>query len=459
MAKIVSSYCAKVVGENKIFKETIRIYRDALSLLIRIVDAEWDSGLGAIYALSTLKARRVVELLIHSSRTSTPKYPEFDKRFYKYPSYLRRASITEALGAVSSYRAALSRWEEAGRKGKAPKLQTLRSAMPTFYRDNMYEDNGDGTALLKLYHKNDWVWVKVRLRKQDTDYIREHWGKASMSAPKLVKRNRRYALCFAFEETVAFGKKPLEDQTILAVDLGVNTDAVCSVMRSDGTVLARKFIDFPSEKDRLGTQLGRARRGQRKHGHRGGNLHMKKAVRINKDLSKKVAPAIVQYAVSVGADVIVMEHLDFTGQKPKYKKQRLHMWKKRDIQKIVTHQAHRNGIRVRFINARNTSKLAFDGSGEVTRDSTNMALCRFPGGKQYNCDLNASYNIGARYFIREYLKPISETKWSLILAKVPELERRTNCTLSTLFSLYAVLNCQSASATESWPHGGNGSGA
>lgn len=64
MAKIVSSYCTKVVGENKIFKETIRIYRDALSLLIRIVDAEWDSGLGAIYALSTLKARRVVELLI-----------------------------------------------------------------------------------------------------------------------------------------------------------------------------------------------------------------------------------------------------------------------------------------------------------------------------------------------------------------------------------------------------------
>lgn len=191
--------------------------------------------------------------------------------------------------------------------------------MPTFYKDNMYEDNGDGTALLKLYHKNDWVWVKVLLRKQDTDYIREHWGEVSGSAPKLVKRNRRYALCFAFEETVAYGTKPLTDQTILAVDLGINTDAVCSVMRPDGTVLARKFIDFPSEKDRLNTQLGRARRGQRENGHRGGNRHMKKAVRINEDLSKKIAPAIVRYAVSVGADIIVMEHLDFIGQKPKHK--------------------------------------------------------------------------------------------------------------------------------------------
>ena len=52
---------------------------------------------------------------------------------------------------------------------------------------------------------------------------------------------------------------------------------------------------------------------------------MKKAVRINEDLSKKIAPAIVRYAVSVGADIIVMEHLDFIGQKPKHKKQRLHI--------------------------------------------------------------------------------------------------------------------------------------
>ena len=31
MAKIVSSYCTKVIGENRIFKDTIRVYRDALS--------------------------------------------------------------------------------------------------------------------------------------------------------------------------------------------------------------------------------------------------------------------------------------------------------------------------------------------------------------------------------------------------------------------------------------------
>ena len=60
----------------------------------------------------------------------------------------------------------------------------------------------------------------------------------------LVKRNHRYALCFSFEENVSFERKPIEEQPILSVDLGINTDAVCSVMRFNGTVLARKFIDF-----------------------------------------------------------------------------------------------------------------------------------------------------------------------------------------------------------------------
>ena len=81
MAKLVSSYCTKVIGENRIFKDTIRVYHDALSLLIRIVESEWDTGLGELYAKSTLKAQRTVELLVHTSRTSVAKYPEFDKQF------------------------------------------------------------------------------------------------------------------------------------------------------------------------------------------------------------------------------------------------------------------------------------------------------------------------------------------------------------------------------------------
>ena len=69
----------------------------------------------------------------------------------------------------------------------------------------------------------------------------------------------------------------------------------------------------------------------------------------------------------------------------------------------------------------------------------NYNICRFSTGKVYNCDLNASYNIGARYFIREILKTLSVTTGLDISAKVPECSRRSTCTLSTLRNLNAAL--------------------
>ena len=95
-------------------------------------------------------------------------------------------------------------------------------------------------------------------------------------------------------------------------------------------------------------------------------------------------------------------------------------------------KAHLLGIRIATICAWKTSALAFDGSGSVTRDEKNHALATFTTGKQYNCDLSASYNIGARYFIRELLKSLPVTEASRVKAKVPDAGRRTSCTLSTL---------------------------
>ena len=67
------------------------------------------------------------------------------------------------------------------------------------------------------------------------------------------------------------------------------------------------------------------------------------------------------------------------------------------------------------------------------------SLCKFKNGKVYNCDLNASYNIGARYFIREILKSLPATVRLDIEAKVPECSKRSTCTLSTLINLNAGL--------------------
>ena len=36
---------------------------------------------------------------------------------------------------------------------------------------------------------------------------------------------------------ILFTKTPVKEQIICSVDLGINTDAVCTIMRADGTVL------------------------------------------------------------------------------------------------------------------------------------------------------------------------------------------------------------------------------
>ena len=118
------------------------------------------------------------------------------------------------------------------------------------------------------------------------------------------------------------------------------------------------------------------------------------------------------------------------------KAQKLSMWKRNSVQDYVEHKAHRCGIRISHICAWGTSKLAFDGSGALKRDEANHALTTFASDKQYNCDLSASYNIGARYFVRELLKPLPVMVRSQLSAKVPEAERRILVTLATLKVLY-----------------------
>lgn len=434
--KIISSYGVEIRTTGVDFKPTIRIYRDALAFLVPVVYENWD-------AVSQIKGRQrqmlFIEHLTHTTKSYTAKY-DFDGRFYKFPSYLRRAAINNAIGCVSSYVSNHENWEEKGKKGKEPKLQADRFAMPAFYKDVMYEPNeSEGTASLKVYLNNDWVWVTVKLLKTDIKYLQKYWQHCKPSAPVLEKRHRKYFLRFAFEEKVKLSDTPIRQQRVCAVDLGLNSDAVCCIMDANGTVLARKFINFPSEKDHLYHVLNRIKRYQREHGSKNVKSFWRYAQHLNDELAKKISLAITEFAVLYSVDCIVFEHLDFRGKKAKgSKKQKLQMWRKNSIQDMVEHKVHRCGIRISRICAWGTSKLAYDGSGVVERDKDNHALCTFPNGKRYNCDLNASYNIGARYFIRALLKPLSATARSDIGVRIPSCQRRTENTLSTLRAMTAA---------------------
>ena len=119
------------------------------------------------------------------------------------------------------------------------------------------------------------------------------------------------------------------------------------------------------------------------------------------------------------------------------------MWRSQYVQSMVENKAHRLSMRISHICAWGTSRLAYDGSGAVLRgkeaDLGCYSLCKFQSGKMYNSDLSASYNIGSRYYVREILKSLPVKERLELEAKVPQVTRRSTCTLSTLINLNAEL--------------------
>ena len=229
---------------------------------------------------------------------------------------------------------------------------------------------------------------------------------------------------------------------ILAVDLGINTAATISVMRSDGTILGRHFCKLSKEIDHLTHSINRIKKAQQHRNYKTPGLWAK-VKGINHDISVKTANYIMDIAVLYHADEIVFEHLDKKGKARGSKKQKLKLWRSQEVQSIVTNKAHRLGMRISRVCAWGTSRLAYDGSGRVLRGReggfSTYELCQFQNGKIYNCDLSASYNIGARYFIREILKSLPEKVRLGIEVKVPQSTKRSTCTFSTFLHLHAVL--------------------
>ena len=438
--KISTTYGVKIKHYNAIFKETVRMYREAVDFFLMVCDSEWD----AVSSLEGSKRKlQFIEKLTHTTAGRPVVKYCFDADFYKFPSYLRRAAINEAVGKYSSYRSNLANWE-AEACGRKPSFPKAGYVYPCMYRKNMFCPTGDYTAKIKVFIRNTWDWIDIKLRKSDMDYIRRRCSERKECVPTLQKRGKEWFLDFCFEEWATLADTPVKDRIIAAVDLGINSAATVSVMRQDGTVIGRHFYSLPVEKDHLMHAVNRIKKAQQ-HGARKTPRLWARAKGINDDMAVKTAQFIIDTAVLYHADVIVFEHLDLDRRKRCSKKQRLHLWKARRVQSVVADKAHRLGMRISRVNAWNTSRLAFDGSGRVLRGKesekvgSSYSVCEFQGGKVYNCDLNAAYNIGARYYIREILKSLPETGRLALEAKVPSCAKRSTCTLSTLISMHAAL--------------------
>jgi len=391
-------------AQRRMLRETVRLYRDYTRLLIGVVWTHWP------YINSAESQCHAVERLIHATADNpSPRYRLFDRRFHKFPSYLRRAAIEAACGQVSSFITRYGQWQSGQRKRRdalPPRRTNDNARNPALYRGQCIKfDEAYAAAEIKVWNGNDWVWITVPLASKR---LRHAVPTNKALSPALLTDSKTMRLSVPFESTVSIPVSK-KIRRACAVDLGINSTATASIVTQDGTVVARKFFHRAADIDRRDKGLLQIRRKAGQTTGATGKLGRgfcrglyRKAANRNRDKANRLSGEIVSFALEHEAEALVFEHLKHfrpaAGKKRSTLRQRFHGWLHRKLFDKTRERAQEACIRVACVNPRGTSKYAYDGSGLVTRDPKNTALATFSTGKHYNADLNASYNIAARWF-------------------------------------------------------------
>jgi putative transposase len=388
--------------QKELLQNTVSEFCRLVRCLVGVVNTHW-STIGLLDSKTQIPA---IEKLVHqTAKNSSPRYQYFNRRFFKFPSYYRRGAIQFAVGQVSSFNTRYREWQSGKRARKnalPPRLNADCGTYPPLYKGQCIKfAEDDNSAAIKVFTGTDWIWTTVgitghRERHLDSKNVRK--------SPYLIVNNKSCHLSVPFQITTPRIK---DQQSVLAIDLGINTTATVSVVNFDGTVSHREFIHPGRDIDRRDKRLkiiskkasltGKLQRGFSRGLYR-------KAGKINREIGQKVSARLVKIAKQYEVKYIVFEHLKGWrprgGKKRSTLKQRFHNWLHRRIVNLTEMKWSELGGKAVFVNPRGTSSYAFDGSGKLKRSSSNYELAVFASGKQYNCDLSASYNIGARFILK-----------------------------------------------------------
>ncbi|WP_192925016.1 IS200/IS605 family accessory protein TnpB-related protein [Sodalinema gerasimenkoae] len=413
-------------SQRVLLSRTVGVYRRLCRHLMGILFTHWPS----LAELSSQKRVLAVEKLIHqTAKNPNPKYQQFDQTFYKFPSYYRRAAIVFAAGQVSSYMTRYREWQSGTRQrrdAKPPVLNPNSGCYPTLYKGGCYKLHGYDRIEIKVFNGTDWVWTTV--------------GITSLRERHTVDSNKLRSPSLIFDEptrachlSVPFECHPHKRQgegRVVSVDLGINTTATVAVVNFDGTVIHRDFIHPGRDIDRRDKRLKSVSKRASKTMGNGGSLQKgfcshtyRKCRHINRQIGQIVSKRIVQIAQQFNADAIVFENLKGWkakgGRKRSNLRQRFHGWLKGMIRDLTEMKWQEIGGKVIDVVAAYTSKLAYDGSGVVRRDSKNYALAKFSSGKRYNADLNGALNIAARGILQLTRRKDSEGRSSQCSRRSP----------------------------------------
>ncbi len=263
-----------------------------------------------------------------------------------------------------------------GRKPEVEKFATIRYNFP---RSATVKKDWEKLSLASVDGR-----VEVEL---DIPDCYEKYLDRKVRESNLVLKNGKLFFCFTFVKKVDVDPFSFQDGgKVLGIDLGINKIAVTSDGDFFGTDTKRKRVEW----EELRAEL------QRKGTHASHNRLKSMGKRFNRymtwknhNISKKIIDKLEK------RDVIVMEDLTNIRKSAKYNEW-VHKWAFRQLQDFIEYKAVKKGVRVVYIDPKNTSKECGKcGSLDTTRHNGFFECDNC--GHSLDADLNGAKNIARRY--------------------------------------------------------------
>jgi len=224
-------------------------------------------------------------------------------------------------------------------------------------------------------------------------------GKYKIGAFQLVRRDDRFYFVIPIKKEVELRQ---EYDGIVGVDLGLRYNAVITLLHKNGKITYVEFLKYRKlmhkirmlwhRIDELKSMLPKGQRTSKRI-----QRLWKRIRRINNWISHNVSKRIVEIAKENNA-MIAMENLKslrpIRGKNSKKNNRKISNWIRGKIVKYTIYKANWEGIRVRLVSPKNTSKTCHLCGSQGLRTGANFFCehCR----RTYNANFNASVNIGIR---------------------------------------------------------------
>jgi len=287
-----------------------------------------------------------------------------------------------------------------GKKASLPKIEefTVRLNYPRVV--SIFEQGKEFDFFFKVkVNGNKRIAVPIECGKMQKQLLEDALnGKYKIGAFQLVRRDEWFYFVIPIKKEVEIRQKY---DGIVGVDLGLRYNAVITLLYN-GKITYVEFLKYRKlmhkirmlwhRIDELKSMLPEGQRTSKRI-----QRMWKRIRRINNWIAHNISKRIVEIAKENNA-MIALENLKglrpVKGKNSKKNNRRIGNWVRGKIVKYTIYKANWEGIKVKLVNAKNTSKKCHLCGSQGLRAGANFFCVHCK--RTYNADFNASVNIGIR---------------------------------------------------------------